>query len=200
MPPEEYLRPRARRDLHSGLGRVATGKRFFLDYQDLPPAPSSTGSSTRRARSGIAAERATMAEVARFDAKNPVLLFSDDRERKEREATPALELAADRWVRPPTRSSSRAELHPSAAPLRCGPLRADIEHAPAEDWIPHFNTSYYEGNWSGVALRSIGGVSGTIYPTRTLPALGGPEILARCPALAAAVDAFDCTRSPPSGC
>ena len=31
------------------------------------------------------------------------------------------------------------------------PLQADVAALPADDWVPHFNTSYYEGDWSGVA-------------------------------------------------
>jgi hypothetical protein len=41
-----------------------------------------------------------MADVARLDAKNPALPFSDDREAKQRDASPAVREAADRWVRP----------------------------------------------------------------------------------------------------
>ena len=33
-------------------------------------------------------------------------------------------------------------------------LRAAVAALPADAWLPHFNTGYYEGDWSGVALRS----------------------------------------------
>jgi hypothetical protein len=61
--------------------------------------------------------------------------------------------------------------------------------------MPHFNTSYYTGDWSGVALRSVGGGALQLYPD---PNPSGTwqdtEILGRCPALTAAVDAFECEK------
>ena len=82
-------------------------------------------------------------------------------------------------------------------PLRFDPepLRADVAALSAEDWVPHFNTSYYTGDWSGVALRSVGGGALQLYPD---PNPSGTwqdtEILGRCPALAAAVEAFECEK------
>ncbi len=35
-----------------------------------------------------------------------------------------------------------------------GALGAAVEALPSEAWQPHFNTGYYEGDWSGVALRA----------------------------------------------
>ena len=82
-------------------------------------------------------------------------------------------------------------------PLRFDPaaLRADVDGLSAADWIPHFNTSYYEGDWSGVALRSLGGISGQIYPDpNPTGSWEDTEILARCPALSTAVEAFHCEK------
>jgi quercetin dioxygenase-like cupin family protein len=82
-------------------------------------------------------------------------------------------------------------------PLRFDPepLRADVAALPNEDWVPHFNTSYYEGDWSGVALRAVGGAARQIYPD---PNPQGEwqdtEILGYCRALAAAVAAFECEK------
>jgi hypothetical protein len=33
-----------------------------------------------------------------------------------------------------------------------------------EEWLPHFNTSYYIGSWKGIALRSVEGKHETIIP------------------------------------
>jgi len=33
-----------------------------------------------------------------------------------------------------------------------------------DDWIPHFNTGYYNGDWSAIPLRSIEGSAKSIYP------------------------------------
>jgi mannose-6-phosphate isomerase-like protein (cupin superfamily) len=70
-------------------------------------------------------------------------------------------------------------------PLRfdVDPLLADLARLRPADWLPHFNTAYYEGDWSGVPLRSVGGRADRLYPD---PAAEDPyadtEVLARCPA------------------
>lgn len=60
-------------------------------------------------------------------------------------------------------------------------LRADVAGLSSEDWVPHFNTASYEGDWSGAALRSVGGQPGRLYPD---PAAGtvfaDTPLLARC--------------------
>jgi hypothetical protein len=40
-------------------------------------------------------------------------------------------------------------------PFRFDPerLKTDLRTALAEAWTPHFNQSYYEGDWSGVVLK-----------------------------------------------
>lgn len=43
-------------------------------------------------------------------------------------------------------------------------LRAELEKLGNSKWIAHFNTSYYSGNWNGLALRSPGGKAESIYP------------------------------------
>ncbi len=73
------------------------------------------------------------------------------------------------------------------------PLRAEAEALPPDAWVPHFNTAYYEGDWSGVALRSVGGRDQQLYPD---PAAADPfadtPTLGRCPGLAGALDRFEC--------
>lgn len=59
--------------------------------------------------------------------------------------------------------------------------------------MPHFNDRYYEGDWSGVALRSVGGAATKLYPD---PAAREPfadtSILARCPNIRQALEKFVC--------
>ncbi|MDP4220825.1 MAG: aspartyl/asparaginyl beta-hydroxylase domain-containing protein [Bacteroidota bacterium] len=43
-------------------------------------------------------------------------------------------------------------------------LLSDLENFAGAEWLPHFNTSYYEGDWDGLALRAPGGKLGSIYP------------------------------------
>jgi len=73
------------------------------------------------------------------------------------------------------------------------PLLADVERLDLAEWVPHFNTAYYEGDWSGVALRSVGGRPTQLYPD---PAASEPyadtPTLARCPSLRDAIERFEC--------
>jgi len=51
----------------------------------------------------------------------------------------------------------------------------------AGDFIPHFNTAYYEGDWSAVPLRSVGGRTDHIYPDPTAKlSFADTPLLARC--------------------
>lgn len=60
-------------------------------------------------------------------------------------------------------------------------LKADLHTLTADDWVPHFNKAYYEGEWSGVALRSVGGMAGRLYPDPTAQhAYADTPVLARC--------------------
>jgi quercetin dioxygenase-like cupin family protein len=83
-------------------------------------------------------------------------------------------------------------------PLRFepAPLQADVAALPPEDWVPHFNASYYEGDWSGVALRSVGGAARQLYPDpNPQGSWEDTEILGYCPAIATAVAAFECEKT-----
>lgn len=46
-------------------------------------------------------------------------------------------------------------------------LQADLDRILTDDFVPHFNTGYYTGDWSVVPLRSIGGKARQIYPDPT---------------------------------
>lgn len=60
-------------------------------------------------------------------------------------------------------------------------MQADLAHIVAEEYVPHFNTAYYQGDWSAVPLRSIGGRPDHIYPDPTArEAFADTPLLARC--------------------
>ena len=72
-------------------------------------------------------------------------------------------------------------------------LLADADRPQPGDWLLHFNTSNYSGNWSGVVFRGPSAAYG-IAPTSAIaddPVLDHP-LLAACPAVAAALRAFEC--------
>jgi quercetin dioxygenase-like cupin family protein len=72
-------------------------------------------------------------------------------------------------------------------------LAAEAASIPSEHWVPHFNKHVYEGEWTGVALRSVGGRAAQLYPD---PAAEVPfadtEMLDRCPAHRRALAHFQC--------
>ena len=73
-------------------------------------------------------------------------------------------------------------------------LRSDLEKFTESDWTPHFNTQYYEGDWSGIALRAPrNSVLGGIYPDPV--AKDGYEDtahLARCSYFPEVLKTFEC--------
>jgi quercetin dioxygenase-like cupin family protein len=73
-------------------------------------------------------------------------------------------------------------------------LKSDVRQMSAGDWIPHFNTRYYEGEWSGVALRSVGGVATQLYPDPTAQgSFADTAMLSRCAYIRHEVlPAFEC--------
>ena len=73
-------------------------------------------------------------------------------------------------------------------------LQADLAGVLAQEFIPHFNTRFYEGDWSAVPLRSIGGRSDQVYPDPTRTDYADTPLLARCPYIAEVVDSFRCPK------
>lgn len=82
---------------------------------------------------------------------------------------------------------------PLALRFDVGGLRDDVDALAPDDWVPHFNTAGYEGDWSGAALRSVDGVAGRLYPDPTAStAYADTPLLARCPHTAAALATLPC--------
>lgn len=79
-------------------------------------------------------------------------------------------------------------------PLQFDParLQADLMKIVNEEFIPHFNTAYYQGDWSVVPFRSIGGRANQIYPDPTSTDFKDTPLLARCPYVQEVVAAFPC--------
>ena len=72
-------------------------------------------------------------------------------------------------------------------------LRSDLAKIQPDEWVPHFNRQVYEGEWSGVALRSVGGKPDQLYPDPTaIDAFADTERLDRCPYYREVLSAFSC--------
>src|SRR5262245_41606575 len=70
-----------------------------------------------------------------------------------------------------------------ALPFRFSPerLRADLALVAGDEWVPHYNTGVYEGDWSGVALRSVGGKPTQLYPDpMAMGSFDDTDVLRRC--------------------
>ncbi len=80
-------------------------------------------------------------------------------------------------------------------PLSFDPARLQRDAARINDpeWTPHFNKAIYEGDWSGVALRSVGGTTDKLYPDPTSTVFADTEMLGRCPYIQEVLGAFHCS-------
>jgi aspartyl/asparaginyl beta-hydroxylase (cupin superfamily) len=84
-------------------------------------------------------------------------------------------------------------------PLHFDPqsLRGELEGIPDEAWIPHFNTQYFEGEWSGVPLTAPKGAEHPIlqlHPDPTATEFVETALLRRCPRLRALLARLECPR------
>jgi mannose-6-phosphate isomerase-like protein (cupin superfamily) len=71
-------------------------------------------------------------------------------------------------------------------------LLADAQALDGSAWEKHFNAGTYQGDWSGVALRSNGGRA-ALYPNaHTDEAFADTPLLAHCPNVRQALQAFSC--------
>jgi hypothetical protein len=72
-------------------------------------------------------------------------------------------------------------------------LQSDLEQIAIADWPLHFNRGYFQGAWTGVALRSCNGLPTQLYsdPTITGPFADTP-VFAACPNARAALTVFQC--------
>jgi hypothetical protein len=72
-------------------------------------------------------------------------------------------------------------------------LAREVDRLVGDHWSPHFNQAIYEGDWSGVALRSVGGRPAQLYPDPTATGdFADTEVLAHCPLLRGALARLRC--------
>lgn len=72
-------------------------------------------------------------------------------------------------------------------------LQNDLATLANDEWVPHFNTATYEGSWSGIALRSVGGRPTQLYPDPTAQdKFADTEVLARCPTFRTVLETLEC--------
>jgi hypothetical protein len=72
-------------------------------------------------------------------------------------------------------------------------IASEMEALPEHVWIPHFNKAIHSGDWSGAALRSIGGDLTRIYPDPSGSLeFADTSTLALCPSVGRALPMFQC--------
>ena len=79
-------------------------------------------------------------------------------------------------------------------PFRFDPLhlKEDFALVTHQDWILHFNSTMYEGDWSAAPLRSIRGRTGQIFPDPEATEFEGTELLERLPYYRKVLSRFEC--------
>jgi hypothetical protein len=73
-------------------------------------------------------------------------------------------------------------------------LKSDLQYILSSDFVAHFNTHYYQGDWSVAPLRSIGGRMDQIYPDPTATNWQDTPLMERCPNLREVVTSFQCEK------
>jgi hypothetical protein len=71
-------------------------------------------------------------------------------------------------------------------------VKAELENFTKEDWTPHFNTQYYEGDWSGIALRAAENAHVALYPDPTAETYIDTDAMSLCPSVASILATFEC--------
>ncbi|PYT00804.1 MAG: aspartyl beta-hydroxylase [Acidobacteria bacterium] len=72
------------------------------------------------------------------------------------------------------------------------PLQAEVQTFANEEWTPHFNTQYYDGDWSGIALRAAENAHVELYPDPTASKYVDSDSMARCPSVNEILKTFEC--------
>ena len=74
-----------------------------------------------------------------------------------------------------------------------GRMKAELDALTADAYVPHFNARYYQGDWSVLPLRSIGGAPAQIYPDPVKKdGWADTPYLERCPYIRALLHGFRC--------
>ncbi|MCX6874443.1 MAG: aspartyl/asparaginyl beta-hydroxylase domain-containing protein [Verrucomicrobia bacterium] len=71
-------------------------------------------------------------------------------------------------------------------------LQADLALLGATEWVAHFNTQFFTGDWSGAALRSAAGSGNPLYGDTTHSDFADTLLLQHCQHLHAVVETFQC--------
>src|ERR1700712_820383 len=71
-------------------------------------------------------------------------------------------------------------------------MREDLRKFSSAEWIPHFNKSYYQGDWSGIPLRASKGGLSPLYPDPNSPEFEDTQMMERCSYIPEILNTFQC--------
>ncbi|MCX6854417.1 MAG: aspartyl/asparaginyl beta-hydroxylase domain-containing protein [Verrucomicrobia bacterium] len=71
-------------------------------------------------------------------------------------------------------------------------LQADLAKLGSNEWVAHFNTGFFSGDWSGAALRSVGGDGTKMYADTSHGDFANTALLQECRHLKAVIESFQC--------
>ncbi len=72
-------------------------------------------------------------------------------------------------------------------------LQADAAQFAPDEWLMHFNTPIYQGDWSGIALRAVKDAPSPLYPDPfTENGFVETEQMQRCDYVREVLSAFEC--------
>ena len=94
----------------------------------------------------------------------------------------------------PVKASNQGPIKAARLPLLFDPagLQADLATLGGGEWSAHFNTQFFDGDWSGVALRAAEGAASPMYADTTHHDFANTGLLRQCRHLRAAVESFQC--------
>ena len=72
------------------------------------------------------------------------------------------------------------------------PIKNELRNFAPDEWTPHFNTQYYEGDWSGIALRAPLGAHLALYPDPSVSEYEDTPQMTRCQSVSAVLERFEC--------
>jgi len=166
----------------------------LVDYDELPQAIGAR-IATHFALAGTP-DAAQLARVGQRHAKRPQADFHADGETKRAVADRAMYQSIGRWLEAPVRALEdiRTVLRGLRLPLNCdlAALRADLAAIAPQGWRPHFNTQYYAGDWSGIALRAQAHGRSPLYADPSCGEFFDTEAMQRCRYLPQFLAQFEC--------
>ena len=72
------------------------------------------------------------------------------------------------------------------------PLKLELGNFSDSDWTPHFNTQYYSGDWSGIALRAAENAHVALYPDPSVDKFVDTDEIMRCGSVKEILKTFEC--------